>query len=235
MKMTRRQFLQSTAAAGITAALPAFAAPEKTPSADSLVVIWLPGGIAQTDTWDFKRHTPYEPNMKGNQLLGTCPALPTNVDGITFGAGLENMAMVMDKGTLLRSLVSDTKFGAIHLKAQYYAMTGYIFPSGVRAPSIGSVVARSLGRRAENVPPYIYIGRDIDTSDTEKLFISEYLGPGFYGVNSAPFMIPDPAKGLSTLNAVAGMKIDRLDRRQEYLRAITGLAEPDLQNANKVK
>ena len=86
--------------------------------------------------------------MKGNQLLGTCPALATNVDGITFGAGLDNLAMCMDKGTLLRSLVSDTKFGAIHLKAQYYAMTGYIFPSGVRAPSIGSVVARSLGRKS---------------------------------------------------------------------------------------
>src|SRR5205823_8407238 len=170
--------------------------------------------------------------MKGNQLLGTCPALPTNVDGITFGQGLENMAMVMDKGTLLRSLVSDTKFGAIHLKAQYYAMTGYIFPSGVRAPSIGSVVARSLGRRTPNVPPYIYIGRDIDTSDSEKLFISEYLGPGFYGVNWAPFMIPEPAKGLPTLNAIGGMKLDRLDRRQSYLRAITGLTEQQLQESN---
>ena len=79
------------------------------------------------------------------------------------------------------------------------------------------------------MPPYIYIGRDIDTSDEEKLFISEYLGPGFYGVNYAPFMIPDPARGLSTLHAVAGMKMDRLDRRQEYLRAITGAEEPELQ------
>src|SRR5205814_1367306 len=83
-------------------------------------------------------------------------------------------------------------------------MTGYIFPSGVRAPSIGSVVARSLGRKEANVPPYIYIGRDIDTSDSEKLFISEYLGPGFYGVNYAPFMIPDPAAGLATLYGAVG-------------------------------
>ena len=72
------------------------------------------------------------------------------------------------------------------------------------------------------MPPYIYIGRDIDTSDEEKLFISEYLGPGFYGVNHAPFMIPDAAQGMATLNAVAGMSPDRLDRRQAYLRAISG-------------
>ena len=231
--MTRRQFLQSTAAAGITAALPAFASPKQTPTADSMVLIWLPGGIAQTDTWDFKKHTPYEPNMKGHQLLGTCPALPTSVDGITFGAGLENMAMVMDKGTLLRSLVSDTKFGAIHLKAQYYAMTGYIFPSGVRAPSIGSVVARSLGRKEAHVPPYIYIGRDIDTSDSEKLFISEYLGPGFYGVNYAPFMIPDPAAGLSTLYAAAGVGQERLDRRQALLNSIYKVGPRELNESAK--
>ncbi len=220
--LNRREFLKAAAAAGLGATLPglASASPKLTPTADSMVLIWLPGGIAQTDTWDYKKHTPYETNMKGSQMLGTCPALSTNVDGITFGAGLENMAMVMDKGTLLRSLMSDTKFGAIHLKAQYYAMTGYIFPSGVRAPSIGSVVSRSLGRREPNVPPYIYIGRDIDTSDSEKLFISEYLGPGFYGVNHAPFMIPDPAGGMSTLYAAAGVGQERLDRRQALLNSV---------------
>src|ERR1039457_5169085 len=114
-------------------------------------------------------------------------------------------------------------------------MTGYLFPTGVKTPSLGAAVARTLGRRNPQVPAYIYIGRDIDSSDEEKLFISEYLGPGFYGVNYASFMIPDPAKGLSTLNAVSGMKMDRLDRRQAYLRAITGLAEPELQSANKIK
>src|SRR3954471_5136971 len=113
MNLSRRQFLQTAAAAGVTAALPnlASADPKLTPTADSMVLIWLPGGIAQTDTWDHKRHTPYEPGMKGNQLLGTCPALPTPVDGTTFGAGLENLAQCMNKGTLLRTLTSDTKFG----------------------------------------------------------------------------------------------------------------------------
>jgi len=53
------------------------------------------------------------------------------------------------------------------------------------------------------------LGRDIDTSDEEKIVSSANTSAGFYGVNYAPFMIPDPAKGLSTLNAVAGMKMDR--------------------------
>ena len=243
--ITRRQFLQTSAATAAGIGLSRFASgaesdaaakpKEKlTPRADSMIMIWLPGGMAQTDLWDPKKFTPFRTGMKGNELLGTCKPIPTSADGIFLGEGLENIASVMHHGTILRSLTNETKFGAIHLKAQYYAMTGYLFPVGVKAPSLGAVVARTMGRRNPQVPPYIYVGRDIDSSDEEKLFISEYLGPGFYGVNYAPFMIPEPAKGLSTLSAVAGMKMDRLDRRQEYLRTITGLEEKQLQSANKV-
>ncbi len=237
--MDRRTFLQTTAAAGAAALLPG-PARASTPgitegTADSVIYIWLPGGIAQTDTWDPKKYTPYQAGMKGSDLLGTCKPIPTAADGIHFGEGLEEMASVMDRGLVVRTLTSDTKFGAIHLKAQYYANTGYLFPAGVKAPSIGAIVARSKGRRHRDVPAYIYIGRDIDTSDEEKLFISEYIGPGFYGVRHAPFMIPDPAKGMATLSAVSGMQPDRLDRRQAYLRAISGLTETQLREANAVQ
>lgn len=242
--ITRRKFLQTSAVAttGVGLAQFAFGAEESaklktklTPKADAMILIWLPGGMAQTDMWDPKKFTPFRAGMKGNELLGTCPSIPTSADGIFLGEGLEGIASQMKHGTILRSLTNQTKFGAIHLKAQYYAMTGYLFPVGVKAPSIGSVVARSLGRREKTVPPYIYIGRDIDTSDDEKLFINEYLGPGFYGVNYAPFMIPDPAKGLETLSAVGGMKIDRLDRRQELLKKISGLSAKELQDSAKAQ
>jgi hypothetical protein len=199
--------------------------------ADSVIFIWLPGGIAQTDTWDPKTYTPFEAGMKGSDLLGTCPSIPTSVDGLRFGEGLENMASVMHHGTVVRSLTNETKFGAVHLKAQYYMMTGYLFPVGLKAPSIGAAVARTLGPRAENVPPYIYVGRDIDTSDHEKQFISEYIGPGFYGIKHAPFMIPDATRGLSTLAAAAGMTRERLDRRLKYLEAVHALSGDALERA----
>jgi hypothetical protein len=239
MKVNRRKFLQTGAMAAAGLGLTPFGradqpapAPLKA-TADAMIMIWLPGGMAQTDLWDPKGYTPFRAGMKGSELLGTCKPIPTSADGIFLGEGLENIASVMHHGSILRSLTYATRFGAIHLKAQYYMMTGYLFPVGVKAPSIGSVVARSLGRKNPQVPPYIYIGRDIDTSDDEKLFISEYLGPGFYGVNYAPFMIPEPARGLSTLHTVGGMNMDRLDRRQEYLRAITGAEETELQRAAK--
>jgi len=204
-------------------------------TADAVIVVWLPGGVAQTDTWDPKKYTPFEKGMKGSQLLNTCDSIPTAADGIRFGCGLENLASVMDKGTLLRTLTNETKFGAIHLKAQYYMMTGYLFPVGLKAPSMGAVVARSLGRRSPDVPAYIDIGRDINTSNEEFLFINEYMSPGFYGVQYAPFMIPEPAQGLPTLNMISEMKLERLDRRQRYLEAISGLSTAELREANQVQ
>ena len=146
------------------------------------------------------------------------------------------MASVMHHATVLRSLTSATKFGAVHLKAQYNMMTGYLFPVGVRAPSIGAAIARIRGPRSPNVPPYIYIGRDIDTSDTEKQFINDYIGPGFYGVQHAPFMIPDPLAGPATLSAAAGMTVERLgSAAQVFAFAHRHVAPPDCARALKVE
>ncbi|MGI6458390.1 MAG: DUF1501 domain-containing protein [bacterium] len=241
MSLNRRDFIRNSA---LTAGAFAFSSnvwSEQQPkqplsaTADAMILIWLPGGIDQWDTWDPKRYTPFEKGMKGSQLYSTFRSIPTAADGIYLSEGLENIAKVMDKGTILKSLTSDTKFGAIHLKAQHYMMTSYEFPAGVQVPSMGSMVARTLGRRNPYVPAYIDIGRDISTSDQEMLFISQYQGPGFLGVKYAPFMIPNPEEGMPTLKAVAGMQPEQLDRRQKYLELITGMSTPELREANKVK
>src|ERR1041385_3110924 len=123
MKSTfsRRQFIQTTAAAaaGVGLSRCAFAqTPEPqiakvavaklVPKADAVIHIWLPGGIAQTDTWDPKKFTPFTKGMKGSELLGTCEAIRTSADGIFLGKGLEEMASVMKHGTILRSLTNET-------------------------------------------------------------------------------------------------------------------------------
>src|SRR5262245_42618202 len=124
--INRRQFLQSTIATGAALGLSKFALGESTtkprliPKADAMVVIYLPGGMAQHDLWDLKKYTPFEKGMKGSDLLGTCPAINTSADGIQLGQGLENLATQMHHATILRTLTNQTKFGAIHLKAQYY-------------------------------------------------------------------------------------------------------------------
>ncbi len=237
---SRRQFikLSSLAATSFLATSKyASAMAENTikPLADSMILIWLPGGVDQWDTFDPKRHTPFKAGMKGSDLYSTFPSIPTAADGVHLSQGLENIASVMDKGTILRTLTSDTKFGAIHLRAQHFMMTSYEFPAGVQVPSMGSMVAKTLGRRDPLVPAYIDIGRDVTTADQEMLFISQYQGPGFLGVKYAPFMVPNPEEGIPTLNAVAGMTPDRLDNRQKYLELITGNSTEQLREANKTK
>src|SRR5579862_1684470 len=94
--LSRREVLKAGLAAGVLAPSWARAAqPEErpvsnpvvpiTPRADSMILIWLPGGMAQTDLWDPKRHTPFDKGMKGSELLGTCPSIPTAADGVRIG------------------------------------------------------------------------------------------------------------------------------------------------------
>lgn len=240
--ITRRNFLsRTTAAFGAFAVtepfdrLAAAAAPVLVPKADSVIFIWLPGGVSQMETWDPKPFTPYRQGMKGNELFSTCDSLPTSADGIRLGAGLPNLAQVMHQATVIRSIANEAKFGALHLKAQYYMMTGYVPPSGVRPPSMGSVISRLKGRRQAQVPGYIYIGRDIDTNDTEKLFVNEFIGPGFYGPNYAPFMIPDPDMGLETLNVATGMPLPRIDARLGLMRALAAQGPAELREAPRAQ
>lgn len=235
--MDRRDFLKAGLAAAVAGSAGA-AALKSTPrraTADAVIFVWLPGGVAQADTWDPKEFTPFTSGMKGSELLGTCPSIATSVGSLRIGEGLEQMATVMHYGTVLRSLASETKFGAVHLKAQYAMLTGYLFPVGVKAPSMGAAVARTLGPRHPQVPPYIYIGRDIDTSDTEKQFISEAIGPGFYGPQYAPLMIPDPVRGLATLETAAGMTHQRLDRRLKLLASVHGMSDEGLRGSAKAE
>src|SRR5437773_3333233 len=122
-RFTRREFIHTGVAAAAGAGLarysfadapadaPAKSAVKLVPKADAVIHIWLPGGIAQTDTWDPKKYTPFTKGMKGSELLGTCEAMPTSADGIYLGKGLEEVASVMKHGTILRSLTNQTKFG----------------------------------------------------------------------------------------------------------------------------
>jgi hypothetical protein len=97
---SRRDFLK-TASAATLAALAAGAprslfaeqAREKiAPTADRVIVLWMAGGMAHTETFDPKRYTPYSAGLDPNEVLSTFPSIPTAVDGVKFSAGLEQLA-----------------------------------------------------------------------------------------------------------------------------------------------
>src|SRR6266536_4958217 len=95
----RRDFLKTASAATLSALAASYPRPllaneaeEKIkPTADTLIVLWLAGGMAQTETFDPKRYAPFERGMKPAELYSTFPTIDTVVDNIKFTAGLENL------------------------------------------------------------------------------------------------------------------------------------------------
>src|ERR1035441_1686232 len=109
---TRRDFLRTVGAATLSALaagcprqiLGAEAKQDKPkPTADTIIVLWMGGGMAHTETFDPKRYTPYEKGMSPSAFLSTFPSIDTSIDGIKFSQGLENLARVIDRGTLIRT------------------------------------------------------------------------------------------------------------------------------------
>jgi len=119
------------------------AAPPAT--ADTLIVLWMAGGMAHTETFDPKRYAPYEKGMSPDPILSTFPSIPTAVDGIRFSEGLDKLASVMDRGTLIRTYTAGDLGKILHSRHQYHWHTGYAPPLTVAAPHIGSMVAKVLG------------------------------------------------------------------------------------------
>ena len=66
--MTRRDFFKTASAATLCALAAGFprrvlAEPEEKikPTADTVIVLWMAGGMAHTETFDPKRYTPFAP------------------------------------------------------------------------------------------------------------------------------------------------------------------------------
>ena len=194
--LDRRNFLNVTAGAALAALTGSeprllTAQQKPKPSADAVILLWMAGGMAQTETFDPKQYTPFEPGLESKRVLSTFPAIPTAVDGVRISQGLERIARVMDRGTLVRShRVGDLGF-ILHSRHQYHWHTGYAPPLSVAAPHMGSVIARTLGPRNADVPAFIDIGQNLEIG-AESDAVKAFHTAGFLGTEFAPFLIADP-------------------------------------------
>src|SRR5689334_19956061 len=128
------------------------------PTADACILLWMAGGMAAPETFDPKRYVPFEVGVPSEKILSTFPAIDTVVDNIKFTKGLEKMARVMDRGTLIRSHVQPDLGNILHSRHQYHWHTGYVPPQTVAAPHLGAWMARVLGPRNPAIPPFIAVG-----------------------------------------------------------------------------
>jgi len=220
-RVSRRGFMGATAAAtlaALTGSKPEVlnAAPANGATADTIVVLWMAGGMAQTETWDPKRYTPFEPGVRTERVLSTFPSIETSVDGLRISQGLERVARVMDRGALIRTFQGGDLGFILHSRHQYHWHTGYIPPQPMAVPHIGSVIAKTLGPRNPTVPAFVAIGQNLEIG-AESASVKAFHTSGFLGTEYAPFLITDPATAAAAVRPPAGVSDARFrSRRQLY-------------------
>lgn len=226
---TRRDFLKSAGAATVAALASGAPGPllaqdeldraRRDAKADALIVLWMAGGMAHAETFDPKRHTPFQKGMKAQEVVSTFPSAPTVIDGVRFSQGLEAIGRVMDRGTLIRTHTAADLGSILHSRHQYHWHTGYEPPVSVAAPHLGAWIAHALGPRNPAVPAYIDIGQPYEGNGEAEELKSFQTG-GVLGTEFGPFRVPNPADAVATVRPPAGMTEARFQNRARAYRRL---------------
>ncbi len=223
---TRREFLKQLAAAGAaTLAMgePRLRADEgvarPAATADACILLWMAGGMAAPETFDPKRYQPFEKGVPAKNILSTFPSIPTAVDGVRICQGLEHLARVMDRATLIRSAVQPDLGHILHSRHQYHWHTGYVPPQTVACPHLGAWMARVLGPRNPVMPAFINIGQRLEgVGEQEEL--KAFTTGGFFGSEFGPMNLPYPDDAAQSVRPPKGMEPGRFSNRQKLFRAL---------------
>jgi uncharacterized protein (DUF1501 family) len=230
-RISRRGFMGTTAAAALAALsgaepqlLKAADGPEIKPTADSVIVLWMAGGMAQTETWDPKRYTPFAPGVRTERVLSTFPGIDTSVDNIKISAGLEHVARIMDRAALIRTFQGADLGFILHSRHQYHWHTGYIPPQPMAVPHLGAVIAKIMGPKNPTVPPFIAIGQNLEIGG-ESASVKAFHTAGFLGTEYSPFLITDPADAATAVKPPADLGDARFKNRRRIYQQLLA-AEP---------
>jgi hypothetical protein len=224
--LSRRNFLKTASAATLSALAAGYPRQVRAleplekikPSADTIIVLWMGGGMAHTETFDPKRYQPFEKGMKPGAMLSTFPSIDTVVDNIKFSQGLEKLAAVMDRGTLIRSYTAGDLGFILHSRHQFQWHTGYAPPQTVAAPHLGATIARTLGPLNSAMPAFINIGQRFDVGEGEEL--KAFTTAGFLGSEYGPFNIPYPDQAADAVRPPGGMSPARFEDRNRFYKKL---------------
>ena len=222
---TRRGFLGATAAATLGALagrepqLVRAQTPAPKAAADAVIVLWMAGGMAQTETFDPKRYTPFAPGVAIKDVISTFPAIDTAVDHIKFTQGLEQIGSVMDRGAVIRSFTAADLGFILHSRHQYHWHTGYSPPQAMAMPHIGAVISKTLGPRHPDVPAFIAIGQTVEGAG-EIATLKAFHTSGFLGSDHGPFLIVDPQDAASAVRPPKDLGEARFNSRRQLLQKL---------------
>jgi len=224
----RREFLKHLATAA--SATLAMGAPQRlfadqdsvvrpTAKADAIIVLWMGGGMGAPDTFDPKHYEPFEVGKPVAQVISTFPSIPTSVEGLRISQGLEQVASVMDRATLVRSHIQPDLGSILHSRHQYHWHTGYVPPQTVACPHLGAWVAKVLGPNNPVIPPFINIGQRLEgVGEQEEL--KAFTTAGFFGSEFGPMNLPFPEEAAVSVRPPKGMSPERFQNRYKFYRKL---------------
>ena len=211
---TRRRLLQigGLGLFGLPSLLRAEEAPRRR-RARSVIFLHQYGGPSHLDTFDMKPEAPAE-------VRGQYRPIASSLVGVPICEKLPNMARVMDKVTLVRTVQHEMRN---HNSAGYYSLTGVAPPTDDQRlrdsrelfPAYGSVVDRFAPAPA-GTPTFVSYPYVISDGSITPGQHASFLGPQY----DPFFMREDPNSDdfrLPELSLPANLSADRLGNRREVL------------------
>lgn len=163
----------------------------------SVILLWMAGGPSHIDTWDPKPGAPVE-------VRGPFATIPTKLPGVRLCEHYPKQAAMMDKLTLIRSMVCK---GSNHQPNQVMQTANpdcepRTNPAAKHYPAIASFVAKHHGANDPQVPPHVAL----NVKDRTHIAWGGYLGKRY-----DPFL-GDKATDLFKLPK--GLTMERLESRR---------------------
>ncbi len=169
--VSRRDLLRVASVGVAGTLLPGWATASEAPSpakAQSVIVLWMAGGVTHIDSFDPKPEAPKE-------IRGTLGVIRTRLPGVQFCETMPCLAQRTDWLALVRNFVPATDD---HLLAQAFGLSGRrVTPDRITTePNVGSVVAKLLGPR-NGLPGYVAVpGTTRPGPPPVNLFTGGWLG-----------------------------------------------------------
>ena len=177
--LSRRDWLRLSSAGVLGSSLSGWFGPLAEAAANdpkrkrSCILLWMSGGPSQMDTFDLK---------PGHANGGPFKEIATKAAGLRISEYLQKIAEFGDQLAVVRSIRS--KEGD-HGRATYYLRTGHLPQEPIQFPTLGSLLAKELGRDDLPLPSYVSIG-------SERFFLGRSAGGGFLGPSYAPLNVGEP-------------------------------------------
>jgi hypothetical protein len=205
--LSRRELLQTTAAASVLSQTGGFAAEPANAAvlgkAEHCIFIWLGGGACQIDTFDPKRITKDGLKDPGSAY----PAIDTAIPGVQVCEHLPATAKIFDRCAPLRTVHHEVIDE--HAAAAYRMHTGRAVSETVVYPSLGSIVSALKGPVNDLVPTYVVMANPSPARE-----------PGFLGAEHGYIYLTETASGPKSLARPERISEARQQRRLDLLQRV---------------